>query len=127
MSSNLSPHVSLKEVGESGSTYHPCCLLARSVVCLYSWAFMASITPPFPEKRLYKHINHLFFRKLAKSTLVLIPMFGVHAIVFIGMPDNITSGIWWDIRMYFDLFFNSFQVISPLLVSMSGWVMQLSS
>nr|XP_039274255.1 parathyroid hormone 2 receptor-like isoform X1 [Styela clava] len=53
--------------------------------------------------------NRRQYRKLAKSTLVLIPMFGVHAIVFIGMPDNIEKGLWWDIRMYFDLFFNSFQ------------------
>ncbi|XP_076813072.1 parathyroid hormone 2 receptor-like isoform X2 [Clavelina lepadiformis] len=53
--------------------------------------------------------NRTQYMKLAKSTLVLIPMFGVHAIVFLGMPENIHSGIWWDIRMYFDLFFNSFQ------------------
>jgi len=55
-------------------------------------------------------------RKLAKSTLVLIPMFGVHAIIFIGMPDGVTSGTWWTIRMYFDLFFNSFQVNINCLV-----------
>nr|XP_009861154.2 parathyroid hormone 2 receptor-like [Ciona intestinalis] len=53
--------------------------------------------------------NRRQYKKLAKSTLVLIPMFGVHAIVFIGMPDDISSGTWWDIRMSFDLFFNSFQ------------------
>ncbi|XP_035688611.1 parathyroid hormone 2 receptor-like isoform X2 [Branchiostoma floridae] len=46
--------------------------------------------------------------KLAKSTLVLIPLFGVHYIVFVGMPDNV-GGVAYEARLYFDLFFNSFQ------------------
>ncbi|XP_019635152.1 PREDICTED: parathyroid hormone 2 receptor-like [Branchiostoma belcheri] len=46
--------------------------------------------------------------KLAKSTLVLIPLFGVHYIVFVGMPDNV-EGVAKEARLYFDLFFNSFQ------------------
>nr|AKC34088.1 parathyroid hormone receptor-like protein bf98A [Branchiostoma floridae] len=46
--------------------------------------------------------------KLAKSTLVLIPLFGVHYIVFVGMPDNV-GGTAYEVRLYFDLFFNSFQ------------------
>eukprot|EP00058_Branchiostoma_floridae_P013961 XP_002599449.1 hypothetical protein BRAFLDRAFT_58979 [Branchiostoma floridae] len=47
-------------------------------------------------------------QKLAKSTLVLIPLFGVHYIVFVGMPDNV-GGTAYEVRLYFDLFFNSFQ------------------
>ncbi|XP_066301767.1 secretin receptor-like isoform X2 [Branchiostoma lanceolatum] len=46
--------------------------------------------------------------KLAKSTLVLIPLFGVHYIVFVGMPDNVGRTAY-EARLYFDLFFNSFQ------------------
>ncbi|KFO18322.1 Parathyroid hormone 2 receptor [Fukomys damarensis] len=48
------------------------------------------------------------YRKLAKSTLVLILVFGVHYIVFICQPHSFT-GLWWEIRMHCELFFNSFQ------------------
>ncbi|MBN3306536.1 PTH2R protein, partial [Amia calva] len=48
------------------------------------------------------------YRKLAKSTLVLVLVFGVHYIVFVGMPHTF-KGIGWEVRMYFELFFNSFQ------------------
>uniref|UniRef100_A0A8B9K2C6 Parathyroid hormone 2 receptor a n=1 Tax=Astyanax mexicanus TaxID=7994 RepID=A0A8B9K2C6_ASTMX len=48
------------------------------------------------------------YRKLAKSTLVLVLVFGVHYIVFVGMPHTI-EGLGWEVRMYCELFFNSFQ------------------
>ncbi|XP_067117217.1 parathyroid hormone 2 receptor a [Osmerus mordax] len=48
------------------------------------------------------------YRKLAKSTLVLVLVFGVHYIVFVGMPHTF-EGLSWEVRMYFELFFNSFQ------------------
>ncbi|XP_048754216.1 parathyroid hormone 2 receptor-like isoform X2 [Ostrea edulis] len=48
------------------------------------------------------------FRKLAKSTLVLIPLFGVHYVVFIGLPDNVSDEAEL-VRLYFEMFFNSFQ------------------
>ncbi|XP_032880889.1 parathyroid hormone 2 receptor [Amblyraja radiata] len=48
------------------------------------------------------------FRKLAKSTLILVLVFGVHYAVFIGVPHTYT-GLAWEIRMHFELFFNSFQ------------------
>ncbi|XP_072527629.1 parathyroid hormone 2 receptor isoform X1 [Salminus brasiliensis] len=48
------------------------------------------------------------YRKLAKSTLVLVLVFGVHYIVFVGMPHTFT-GLGWEMRMYCELFFNSFQ------------------
>ncbi|KAJ3592593.1 hypothetical protein NHX12_007720 [Muraenolepis orangiensis] len=48
------------------------------------------------------------YRKLAKSTLVLVLVFGVHYIVFVGLPQTY-KGTSWEVRMYFELFFNSFQ------------------
>lgn len=49
------------------------------------------------------------FRKLAKSTLVLIPLFGVHYIVFVGLPDSVSDEAEL-VKLYFEMFFNSFQV-----------------
>ncbi|XP_028292354.1 parathyroid hormone 2 receptor [Gouania willdenowi] len=48
------------------------------------------------------------YRKLAKSTLVLVLVFGIHYIIFVGLPHTFT-GQSWEIRMYCELFFNSFQ------------------
>uniref|UniRef100_A0A3Q2NX91 Parathyroid hormone 2 receptor a n=1 Tax=Fundulus heteroclitus TaxID=8078 RepID=A0A3Q2NX91_FUNHE len=48
------------------------------------------------------------YRKLAKSTFVLVLVFGIHYIIFVGMPHTF-EGPSWEIRMYFELFFNSFQ------------------
>uniref|UniRef100_A0A3Q3BI02 Parathyroid hormone 2 receptor n=1 Tax=Kryptolebias marmoratus TaxID=37003 RepID=A0A3Q3BI02_KRYMA len=48
------------------------------------------------------------YRKLAKSTLVLVLVFGIHYIIFVGMPHTF-EGQSWEIRMYCELFFNSFQ------------------
>uniref|UniRef100_A0A4W6GAQ9 Parathyroid hormone 2 receptor a n=1 Tax=Lates calcarifer TaxID=8187 RepID=A0A4W6GAQ9_LATCA len=53
------------------------------------------------------------YRKLAKSTLVLVLVFGIHYIVFVGMPHTV-DGQSWEVRMYCELFFNSFQVLSVL-------------
>lgn len=57
----------------------------------------------------------LICRKLAKSTLVLVLVFGVHYIVFICLPHSFT-GLGWEIRMHCELFFNSFQVRSAALL-----------
>ncbi|PWA31244.1 hypothetical protein CCH79_00002976 [Gambusia affinis] len=48
------------------------------------------------------------YRKLAKSTLVLVLVFGIHYIIFIGLPHTF-EGPSWETRMYCELFFNSFQ------------------
>ncbi|XP_032424707.1 parathyroid hormone 2 receptor [Xiphophorus hellerii] len=48
------------------------------------------------------------YRKLAKSTLVLVLVFGIHYIIFVGLPHTF-KGPSWEIRMYCELFFNSFQ------------------
>ncbi|CAN0360904.1 unnamed protein product [Lampetra fluviatilis] len=49
------------------------------------------------------------YRKLLKSTLVLMPLFGVHYIVFIAMPYTDSSRLLWHIQMHYEMFFNSFQ------------------
>ncbi|MGH0126928.1 UNVERIFIED_CONTAM: hypothetical protein FKN15_028001, partial [Acipenser sinensis] len=48
-------------------------------------------------------------RKLLKSTMVLMPLFGVHYIVFMAMPYTEVSGIPWQIQMHYEMLFNSFQ------------------
>ncbi|XP_016138099.1 parathyroid hormone 2 receptor-like [Sinocyclocheilus grahami] len=60
------------------------------------------------ETNAGRYDTHKQYRKLAKSTLVLVLVFGVHYIVFVGMPHTFT-GVGWELRMYCELFFNSFQ------------------
>uniref|UniRef100_A0A8C5EUP4 Parathyroid hormone/parathyroid hormone-related peptide receptor n=1 Tax=Gouania willdenowi TaxID=441366 RepID=A0A8C5EUP4_GOUWI len=50
------------------------------------------------------------YRKLLKSTLVLMPLFGVHYIIFNAMPYTEVSGVPWLIQMHYEMLFNSFQV-----------------
>uniref|UniRef100_A0A672ZHS4 Parathyroid hormone/parathyroid hormone-related peptide receptor n=1 Tax=Sphaeramia orbicularis TaxID=375764 RepID=A0A672ZHS4_9TELE len=50
------------------------------------------------------------YRKLLKSTLVLMPLFGVHYIVFNAMPYTEVAGIPWQIQMHYEMLFNSFQL-----------------
>lgn len=58
-----------------------------------------------------KYVLYMFvsYRKLAKSTFVLVLVFGIHYIIFVGMPHTF-EGLSWEVRMYCELFFNSFQV-----------------
>ncbi|KAJ1099047.1 hypothetical protein NDU88_004151, partial [Pleurodeles waltl] len=49
------------------------------------------------------------YRKLLKSTLVLMPLFGVHYIVFMALPYTDVSGILWQVQMHYEMIFNSFQ------------------
>ncbi|XP_012782033.2 parathyroid hormone 2 receptor [Ochotona princeps] len=62
----------------------------------------------FWETSALGHDMRRQYRKLAKSTLVLVLVFGVHYIVFICLPHSFT-GLGWEIRMHCELFFNSFQ------------------
>lgn len=52
--------------------------------------------------------SSFFFRRLAKSTLLLIPLFGINYIIFAFIPEHIHP----QIRMVFDLILGSFQVTS---------------
>ncbi|XP_048470339.1 parathyroid hormone/parathyroid hormone-related peptide receptor-like [Rhincodon typus] len=49
------------------------------------------------------------YRKLLKSTLVLMPLFGVHYVIFTAMPYSEVSGILWQIQMHYEMLFNSSQ------------------
>ncbi|XP_060050001.1 parathyroid hormone 2 receptor [Erinaceus europaeus] len=60
------------------------------------------------ETNAIEHDTGKQYRKLAKSTLVLVLVFGVHYIVFVCLPHSF-SGLGWEIRMHCELFFNSFQ------------------
>uniref|UniRef100_A0A8C1VDW0 Gastric inhibitory polypeptide receptor n=1 Tax=Cyprinus carpio TaxID=7962 RepID=A0A8C1VDW0_CYPCA len=48
--------------------------------------------------------------RLAKSTLTLIPLLGIHEVVFAVMTEEQTEGVLRNVNLFFELFFNSFQV-----------------
>lgn len=47
---------------------------------------------------------------LAKSTLTLIPLLGIHEVVFALVTDERAHGTLHYIKYFFELFLNSFQV-----------------
>ncbi|KAJ8314358.1 hypothetical protein KUTeg_008919, partial [Tegillarca granosa] len=47
------------------------------------------------------------YRKLARSTLVLIPLFGVYYMIFVGIPECLEDK-YQIIRVYTEMVFNSF-------------------
>uniref|UniRef100_A0A8C9X1K5 Vasoactive intestinal peptide receptor 2 n=1 Tax=Sander lucioperca TaxID=283035 RepID=A0A8C9X1K5_SANLU len=47
------------------------------------------------------------YRRLAKSTLLLIPLFGIHYVVFVSLSESIAE----DYKIFFDLALGSFQVL----------------
>ncbi|XP_076093314.1 secretin receptor-like isoform X2 [Mytilus galloprovincialis] len=75
------------------------------------------------RKALSRSARKNKYRRLAKSTLVLIPLFGIHYIVFIGVPDDIPA-VAEVVKLYFEMFFSSFQglVVAILFCFMNGEV-----
>ncbi|XP_032091836.1 parathyroid hormone/parathyroid hormone-related peptide receptor-like [Thamnophis elegans] len=49
------------------------------------------------------------YKKLLKSTLVLMPLFGVHYMVFMATPYTAVSSTLWQIQMHYEMLFNSLQ------------------
>uniref|UniRef100_A0A8C5EEX7 Glucagon receptor-like n=1 Tax=Gouania willdenowi TaxID=441366 RepID=A0A8C5EEX7_GOUWI len=56
--------------------------------------------------------NPDFKLRLAKATLTLIPLFGIHEVIFIFATDEQTTGTLRYIKVFFSLFISSFQVSS---------------
>lgn len=68
---------------------------------------------PHPSTRVNAHTHSLplpVSRRLAKSTLLLIPLFGVHYVMFAFFPDNFKA----EVKMVFELVVGSFQVRIPV-------------
>lgn len=51
-----------------------------------------------------------WYCSLAKATLTLIPLFGIHEVIFIFATDEQTNGVLRHIKLFFTLFISSFQV-----------------
>lgn len=65
---------------------------------------------PRPSTRVAIHTHTLPLpvpRRLAKSTLLLIPLFGVHYVMFAFFPDNFKA----QVKIVFELVVGSFQVL----------------
>ena len=59
---------------------------------------------------VYLHADRTPLHRLAKSTLTLIPLLGIHEVVFAFVTDEHAQGTLRYVKLFFDLFLSSFQV-----------------
>uniref|UniRef100_A0A673Y4T8 Glucagon receptor n=1 Tax=Salmo trutta TaxID=8032 RepID=A0A673Y4T8_SALTR len=71
------------------------------------------------KARQMRYTDYKF--RLAKSTLTLIPLLGIHEVVFAVMSEEQTEGILRNINLFFELLFNSFQVQSEIKKKWQQW------
>uniref|UniRef100_A0A3B3UNK5 Glucagon receptor-like n=1 Tax=Poecilia latipinna TaxID=48699 RepID=A0A3B3UNK5_9TELE len=72
--------------------------------------FMKILGVIFSKLRANIHSRYPDYKlRLAKATLTLIPLFGVHEVIFIFATDEQTTGLLRYIKVFFTLFISSFQ------------------
>ncbi|KAI3365641.1 hypothetical protein L3Q82_010722 [Scortum barcoo] len=79
----------------------------------------ASNQSGYPDYKLRQVVSAYF--QLAKATLTLIPLFGIHEIIFIFATDEQTTGVLRYIKVFFTLFLSSFQVRTELRRKLRSW------
>lgn len=84
---------------------------------LCSWLF------DFCTKDVEKILeSNIFFLRLARSTLVLIPLLGIHEFIFTFITDEQVEGLSRHIRVFIQLTMSSFHVSTVLQVLVLGLI-----
>ncbi|KAF1489118.1 Glucagon receptor, partial [Megadyptes antipodes antipodes] len=99
----------LKENAEGGDAGHLHCLPPPPPPHLTPLIFMRILKVILAKLRANQKGYADYKLRLAKATLTLIPLFGIHEVVFIFATDEQTTGILRYVKVFFTLFLNSFQ------------------